>query len=1251
MELHSAHKIFHPTHLGDEKQQMLNLNQRLETYLSRVKVLEEENALLAKEIQVMRYNNQGALTRRKGLEEELRQARLEVDAVWRDRVFTELEVSKLTEELRDLHLQRQREAQAQMKAKTKMEQSRKELEEEQRAQIWLKEKVRQLEQEMQLLIQTHQEDVVHLEAALTHSSATMPHTLAQRDNQAANLRQLEHEYSQKATRAWQEAAEAYQGQLDQLEESLNQARSRLTHVSQEKWESQLKLQALEKEITSAQDVRLHLEKTAAQQRERHSQDIQQLQEHLQDLEVEKEELGQEIDHLLLENQGLLQLKMSLGLEVATYRALLDSESFRGDGSLLNQPRHVSITDAVFHSQGVKKNYQTQLPARLKTTSLSSVYGLTGKTVVTATPGWSRKPVTLTDTQKISRKPTEVDAKSATLDISYPKILCDGAVESFRPQEVNEKVTYAAPLSPTNEQEASGDKEGEGGCINADVEPPEEQTVVESVISYQVKSGLRSEPSFHDRMTGRDESDKDETYDGEAEKQDVLQLPALVDTYVIDECISKETDQEQGESSDSETEAVLKKTSESRPSSPESECEPEESAINQETGYHLDAAVRQGKSCPVAGTHDTDVEEMLYPDGEEMDTWDSVIEKKVDLKTDEGIENDDEKRQHAEPEDDISAKEPDYVKREISLDVVRDDDVVSTLMITQEDDRARSPIDQENAPQSDKDEDDEEDSQNVSVSWRTELEGDSYAQDNTLADTRPLIRYKSDETDGNTHASHIDESESSEGEQEKKVGETEALSEGKSKRFGTMEDLCEDVEEETVDEDIDLGYTHIKERDVGQGAIANEITESEEEMDKVSEGHSDEEVEELAKRVVSTNEGYDEELDTDRLVEQELENLSTDSYSAHFAQQQVSDEVDQKYVGEMTEQVEQIEIAKPEDMSPCEAGENQESPTTVIEQTSEKLVFIDSSLATPETDTMAEEDIERKDEEDVETTQKREEEDEHNVSLVTHADVTEDLYGVSDCISRSYMEEDNNSEDINSVSLTKAGQENLQDEADPTKEIEDETSTETSNEPQEHLVVDVADSQELPEAPETTEWEVLENPREDFETRDQNEHDQKCDNVSKSAHEDMMTRQEESLEISPDTTHAEKEIYFVKDSTDNALHGFFSSGVTNDFWGSSWESGATNQIDDACNEVAEQANQNLGFTEKLVWGNLEHPNVVNGKSRVHTDSSEAPAAEKEQEEMHMEVKHVLCRKVVEGEYVHSEESEAEGELWSSGEEQA
>lgn len=1298
---------------------MLNLNQRLETYLSRVKLLEEENALLAKEIQALRHSNNGASTRRRGLEEELRQARREVDAAWKDRVYTELEVSKLTEELQALDFHRQKEAQAQVEANKKLEQSRKELEEEHRAQIWLKQKVSQLEHEMRLLIQTHQDNVAHLEAKITHSRATVPPTLAQRGILTPNLQQLEQEYSQRVSRAWQQTAEAYEGQLARLEESLNQTRSRLMQVGQEKSESQLKLQALEKEIASAQDVRLHLEKTASQQRDKYSHEIQQLQDHLEGLEVEKEELGQQIDQLLLKNRGLLQLKMSLGLEVSTYRALLDSESFRGDISLLNQPRNISITDAVFSPQGLKENYQTQLPARHNTTSFSSVYGITGRSKATARNAvsvWGRKPVTFTETPKISKKHADDDTtKSSTWETPYPKILQDGAIENFRPQEVHEKVTYAEPLSPPDEQEAPNetifvDQEGKKDWNNVGVEPPEEKPV-ESVVSYQVESGLSNKLHINDEITQHqfttlniapyqgvtteepcsfaDEPDNGVPYKMSAEGQELEQPHAPIDAWVEKECIGKEVEHMKEETSDSETEAVLEPTFESRTSSPISECEPEESMFNQVTDFSRDenilkedaVEIRQEISCSMIGTNEMEVEDKLYPDGEEMDTWDSVMERKVDLKTDDDIKKDETKQQHAEPEEDISVREEERNKKDtrqdFATDVQQDDNMASSLM-----DRQHAVLGKEHSPLPDNEEeeenDEEEDSQNVSVSWKTELESDSYALDNTLADTRPLIRYKSDETDANTQASHMDESESSEGEQEKKVVETGTgtWSEGKSKKFGTMEDLCEEAEGEALDDEYDLGYTHTEDRDVGHGMTlsenatpVNDDENTEEMIKKVSEGHSDEETEELAKPVVPSYVDYDEELETDRLVEQELENLSTDSYAVHFAQQQDDESEEDEFLKEMTEQ-EEAGKTKMEDMSSCTepdvtVNHGLASSTAIINQTDENLYFSDLSVVVPQTDTLADEEVHNEDQEAIDAPEKREGEDEHNVSMVTHADITEDQSIFSDFISRPDMEEINNSEDPKSMLHLTADQENLQDATVPT-DVEEAAPVEASSVSQEHEMEDVADCQAHPEVPETTEWEVLENPSEDFEVRDQNENDEKYDNVLESAesylHDDgstdegAMTPKEEPLETSPDSVPEENDIFVVKDSTeilktngkDSGLHGFFSSGVNNDFWVSSLETGATFQPDDACNETAEQTNKNLGFGDRLVWGNSENSNVVNGKFRLDIDSSKAPVPKKEQEQMHSEVKQVLFGKV-EGEMIQSEESEVEGESWSSVEE--
>uniref|UniRef100_A0A8C4H3V1 Uncharacterized protein n=2 Tax=Dicentrarchus labrax TaxID=13489 RepID=A0A8C4H3V1_DICLA len=885
-------------------------------------------------------------------------------------------------------------------------------------------------------------------------------------------------------------------------------------------------------------------------------------------------------------------------------------------------------------------------------------------------------------------------KSATWETPYPKILQDGAIEHFRPQEVHEKVTYAEPLSPPNEQEAldetSGDKEGKEDWSNVSDEPPEERPDVESVVSCQVESSLSTETPFNDevnqhqftshsltpyhvRMTEQpcgfsDESDKEVSFVIPAIKQDMQELHVPVDAWVEKESKGKDVEHVQDETSDSETEAVLGPDFESRTSSPVSEYEPEERVFNKVTDSSQDenmlkedaVEIMPEISCSIVGTNETDVEDKLYPDGEEMDTWDSVIERKVDLKTDDDIKEDEEKRQHAEPEEDISAREQEHEKRKIgqdvATDVVQDDNVASSIMDKQVDyDGQHAVLDQEHAMLPDNEEDnEEEDSQNVSVSWRTELESDSYAQDNTLADTRPLIRYKSDETDANTLASHLDESESSEGEQEKKVGETGTgtWSEDKSKRFGTMEDLCEEVEGEALDVEYDLGYTHIEDRDVGHGMTLNEhatmVNDTENAEEMVSEGLSDEETEKLTKPMVPTNVDYDEELETDRLVEQELENLATDSYSAHFAQQQAheSEEMLQqrRSVEEMTEQ-EEAGKTKTEDMTPCVEPEvrNHELASSTTIRDYENLYFSDSLVVVPQTDTLADESVQLKEQEALE---KREEEIENNVSMVTHADVTEDHSLFSDFISQ-----------------VSTDQGNLQDVA-VTTEMKEVVPVEPSTVSEEPLIEDVSDCQEVPE---TAEWEVLENPSEDFEIRDQNEDYEECDNVPKSVEsyhqadggsgEDVMTCKEEPLEISPDTVPDENNIFVVKDSTellntngkDNSLHDFFSSGVNNDFWVSSLETGATYQPDDACNEAPEQTNQNIGFADNMVWGDLENPNVVNWNSRVDIDSSKALAVKKEQEQMHSEVKQVLCRNVVEGELVHSEESEVEGESWSSGEE--
>lgn len=822
----------------------------------------------------------------------------------------------------------------------------------------------------------------------------------------------------------------------------------------------------------------------------------------------------------------------------------------------------------------------QQPASRKTTSLSSVSGVTGrsKAAVMSSPiVLARRPTTMTEAPKIPRRDGDKDATtSAKLENVYPKILQNGAVEHFRPQEVDEKVTYAEPLSPPNEKEDLDEPRAglkEEDWINVSV-PPEEKTA-ESVVSHQEDSVLSlgdeisqfTTPNltpYHVKMTedpcgSSDESEKDVPLNLSAEGEELQPPDSPIEAWDDNKCTGNDEEHVQVENSDSKTEALLEPDVESRTSSPASECESQDGVIVPVMGISQDDSIFQGdkvklrREISMVGTNETEIEDRLYPDGEEMDTWDSVIERKVDLKVHAYVDKD-EGKQYAEPEDDISVRKSEHREKqeEFVSGAQQDGSVEHSLVDAQKEDTKESEEGNEQVLHSE-DEDDsngEEDSPNVSMSWRTELEGDSYAQDNTLADTRPLIRYKSDETDANTQASHLDESESSEGEQDKKAGESGGVtwSESKSMKFGTMEDLCEEVEGETLDEEYDLIHPHSEDKDEC-GTLVNESENTEEGIENVSEAHWDEEMEEQRNSPgVPLEVVYDEELETDRLVEQELESLSTDSYSAFFAQKQSG--------GELILQDEKQDQATPE------------SPHEV------------------------------------------EQEDEHNESK-DHI-VFDEIISQTEISSleETYLHLTSNQE-TKSIDASGLSEENVAEHGE-----------------------------DLPEVPESSEWEVPENLSEDFGVRHDKEGDGEWDDESgsverfghddKSTEDSTMKHTEEPLEMFPEINDMNVS---KANGKDNSLHGFQISGVKNEFWVSSLESGATFQPDEDCEEAEKKNNQNFSFGDGFAWESSGTSNVVNGTSRVDMDSSKA----QKETETHLE-----------GLLVHSEESDDEGECWSSGE---
>ncbi|XP_051779262.1 nestin [Erpetoichthys calabaricus] len=311
--------------LGQEKYQMWDLNKRLESYLSRVKFLEEENDFLRGEIQHLK-RNQDARSWKSEFEEELCQARQKLEDAWKELDKAEMDKDRMSEEVDLLRSKRQKEQEAQGAIKKQLSDMKKALEEERRAQIWLKEKAAQLEQELLLEVEAHQDDSSSVKAQISAAAPVLTQsTYAHHSLQVEDFGKC---YAERASEMWKAMTEAYDHQISHLEESLAQAKAQLIQVSEEKKANCLRLQGLTKELEATQGQKKLIEKNMAERWAQQRKELEKIEALIETLEMEKEALSDQISHILNDRQQLMQLKMSLCLEVATYRALLDAESLR-----------------------------------------------------------------------------------------------------------------------------------------------------------------------------------------------------------------------------------------------------------------------------------------------------------------------------------------------------------------------------------------------------------------------------------------------------------------------------------------------------------------------------------------------------------------------------------------------------------------------------------------------------------------------------------------------------------------------------------------------------------------------------------------------------------------------------------------------------------------------------------------------------------------------------------------------------------
>ncbi|XP_042369360.1 desmin-like [Plectropomus leopardus] len=195
------------------------------------------------------------------------------------------------------------------------------------ARLDLERRIETLQEEIAFLKKIHEEEIRELQMQMQESQVQIQMDMSKPDLTAA-LRDIRAQYEGIAAKNIAEAEDWYKSKVSDLNQAVSKNNEALKQARQETMEFRHQIQSYTCEIDSLKGTNESLMRQMRDMEDRHGRDTGNFQDTIARLEAEIANLKDEMARHLREYQDLLNVKMALDVEIATYRKLLEGEESR-----------------------------------------------------------------------------------------------------------------------------------------------------------------------------------------------------------------------------------------------------------------------------------------------------------------------------------------------------------------------------------------------------------------------------------------------------------------------------------------------------------------------------------------------------------------------------------------------------------------------------------------------------------------------------------------------------------------------------------------------------------------------------------------------------------------------------------------------------------------------------------------------------------------------------------------------------------